>query len=35
MTGAVTVSEFSPQNAGSVGQVLKKSSTGYQWANES
>lgn len=33
--GNVNVDEFEPENAGSIGQVLKKTATGYEWANES
>jgi hypothetical protein len=34
-TWAVTVSEFSPSNAGSTDQVLTKTAWGYEWANAS
>lgn len=33
-SGNVAISEFSPSNSGSTGQVLKKTSTWYNWANE-
>ena len=33
--GNVNVIEFDPENAGSTGQVLKKTANGYEWANES
>ena len=33
--GNINVTEFDPDNAGSIGQVLKKTANGYEWANES
>jgi len=33
--GNINVTEFDPDNAGSTGQVLKKTANGYEWANES
>lgn len=33
--GNIDVTEFDPENAGSTGQVLKKTANGYEWANES
>lgn len=33
--GNIDVTEFDPENAGSTGQVLKKTVNGYEWANES
>lgn len=31
----VNIEEFSPGNSGTTGQVLKKTASGYEWANES